>query len=216
MKETLKGGNKKMPRKKPDAIIHKGDIKYVCEKCSHIARRSVGEHLRNWFFIFFTAIGILSFLYFVILTTTMSPQEVIDVQINLLTNYKAYERNNDMRDIGIELAGHCGLNEDCIIQSVHKGLVNVTYVKTPTILDPKIIFDSKAGDCKNFAFMFVSILHQFGVDAYYDGSSEHEHAVAVAKPEGRDYYYVVDLTDDLNSIAIVGEGYEHWDVPVLN
>jgi hypothetical protein len=124
---------------------------------------------------------------------------------------QAYAINHDMRQVALNMTWECRGNQDCVIIQLYNNLSQIlVYSNTPYdgYLSPEKVWEQKSADCKSMSGLYVNMLLNMGVSAYLDANLKYKHAVAVAEPEDRDYYYVIDLT--VPSIERVGNGQNHW------
>lgn len=197
--------------------INKANIEYICKKCGFIKEYGLGGWIKNFMIALFSTTGIVFVGYFLFLLTMFTPTELINTQVSILSNYEAYQYNTNLRDIGLQYVKDCyseeyaGMEDECIIRNVFTGLSGrMKYVSTPVILDLEYVYESKYGDCKNLAALYVGIVRQFGIEAYVDSSLKHRHAVAIAVPENKPYYYRIDLAMRQPELVAFNKGVDHW------
>jgi hypothetical protein len=138
---------------------------------------------------------------------------------NAVTNllyFKAFDINYAIRQHGLDIAGKCTNDQDCIILEVYKNYseeLNYAYAPYMWYESPETVLKMKYSDCKGLAGLYVNTLVNLGVPADIKSSLKYRHAIACAYPNDeygnpKDYYYIIDLTS--KDISRVNRGVDPW------
>lgn len=159
---------------------------------------------------FFSAIGICAIVILIILGFKFGGfNQLMGVGSGIFLTADAYSSVEEMRDVSLNITGGCDDDEECIFL-IYENLSSIKYAHAPFNLFVPVptTWESQYGDCKAMSSLFVSIAVNNGIESYVSASIKHNHAVAVAYPRGKDYYYVIDLTGPV--IQRFRRGVDHW------
>lgn len=107
-----------------------------------------------------------------------------------------------MREIAINLTDKCNNSYSlCYAKELYSNLLDIRYIsssKYQLLYNPIYTYNTKSGDCKNVATLYVSLLESIGVQSEVVCSYKYNHCIAKVPIKynwERDYekYIVIDL-----------------------
>jgi len=179
-------------------------VDYQCTKCRYV-KRMTKKDLRKKLLIkvireLFVVLGVAMLL----LVIVAGPVSVVETATNRILTKNARVDTEELRRAAINATEKCiderSTNSYCYGYHIYKHLSNLRYVPASyfkPISSPSDVYDY-GGDCKNMAFLFVSMMKSVGFEAVMECDWEEEHCIALV-PRYVDYerepgYAVVDLT----------------------
>lgn len=114
-------------------------------------------------------------------------KEVNEKMYNNLVTY-----NPDARSLAINITRGCGGDEYCYLSKVYIYMMKYDYIKSGVVYPFNQTISDEAGDCKNFAYVFSSVMTELDVDNEIKLNDEMTHAYNYVYIDG--HTFKVDLT----------------------
>jgi hypothetical protein len=172
-------------------------------KASHKTKSFVSS-LLNFCYNVFAGMGIMVslllilYLFFpgVLLNYTMSKEDFY----NHLMGSEIVNSDPALREVAVNQTYDCGTKDsECRMLKLKDFVYNdIKYIPTPQLFSPQEILKTKAGDCKNKAVLYCSLLRNLGVSCDLITNSCHSANWAMV---GRDKYFV----DATNNVVTTNE-----------
>lgn len=194
-------------------------VKSICEKCGFAKEYTKREKIKLFIFKtiqnFVFYLGILFIIYISIVGITRPMNDISNFYF--LSSAKSVE--TDLRHLTINITRDCGgSNSFCHAKLLYENMSDFTYVLSSLndydgMYNPLEIYQTKSGDCKNFAMTYIAMLRTIGIDGYTDCNAKKNHCIAVVPFIESGQYKrakaVIDLTAPI--VVILDDFQDVWD-----
>ena len=193
-------------------------VKNICMGCGMAIEYTRKEKILNT--IGGTIISVLSTLgvFMVIYLSMVGIHKPANDFINARYMLMSDNSEDELRNITVDLVRGCASDSFCGASRVYDNVSGIDYVLTSFyekdgMYDALEVYEAQAGECRNVAMMYSSMLRTVGFDSYVDCSIDEEHCVSVVPYVVQGQYKrlkaVVDLTVPL--VVILEDDEDVWD-----